>query len=198
MKRFYVTVGNAKKIPGMGRGPIRKPTLISENQYNMLKALGYDINIVEKNNKTENNYIKENKGVTKEYEPVKLETTSTKIENKDEVNEPVQEIQPEVIEQVDEPVELNEEHTVIPDNEENNEEDELILNDPDLSADAYYEDDFLTSKNMCKKILDKRGVQYENKASFEMLKTLVKESNPDVEFVSENDEAIEETNDIEE
>jgi hypothetical protein len=177
MKRVLVTINKLGKIPGVGKGPIRKPTLISENLYNMLKKLGYDIKIVEQP------AIKKPEPIKAEIKEEKPVITETVVDDKvEEVTTETVEEAPVVNEEELKPVEVESvvEETITDELEEG-----ILINDSDLKAESYYEEDFLQSKNMCKKILDNRNVQYDNKASFAMLKQLVAESNPEVEIVEE-------------
>lgn len=42
-QRVKVTIENAKRIPGVGKGPIRNPIYITKEQYDLLKRLGYTV-----------------------------------------------------------------------------------------------------------------------------------------------------------
>jgi hypothetical protein len=190
--RYKVTINKRGYIPAVGNGPIKRPITISESIYNNLVKLGYPVEVVSKTgdinksvktiiNKTETPVAKE---PVKEIEKVSTpEVTSEVVDNTPEPVIPDVKKTEEVIDnddvvdglsdEVDEEVNDEEEVAEVAD-------DEVVVNDKDLSAESYYEDSFLSSKNMCKKILDKRGVSYDTGASFTVLKKLVAESNPEV------------------
>jgi len=174
MKRYKVTISNRGHIPGMGNGPFMRPLAISETQYKSLVKLGYKVKIVEdllakakvitssQSVKIEKPIIEEKLPEPKKEEIVKKEKTS-KIESKPKEDElAVEEVIEEKVDDVQE------------------DEDVVLIDDPDLSAEAYYNREFLTSKNICKKILNARMVQYETSASITMLRKLVLDSNPSI------------------
>ena len=157
--RYKVTINKRGHIPSIGNGPIRNPIYISEATYKELTALGYPVEVISKS--TDISEMVNSDQIDAKKKPTNIYPLS--------VDDPVQddlEIQDKVIE---EEVTESEEETV-------------LVNDRDLSADAYYEEDFLTSKNICKKILNARKKQYANNASYAKLKELVLNSNPEVEF----------------
>jgi len=179
-----VTINKKGHIPQLGLGPIRRPVLITEELCDHLIKLGYPVKIIETPsvNKIERKdtfvfttpVVEEE--VIKTEEPVQPEVVVT--EDAVEVQE-----EPAVEEAVEEqPVIETEEEKVVVTEEE---VEEILVDDPDLSAGAYYTEDFLSSKALCKKILSNRQVQYEGSASLALLKKLVMESNPEVEFVEE-------------
>lgn len=162
-----ITINTTRYIPYINRkGPILHPVLVAPNVYEALENLGFPIKVIP---------MEETKVViTKKAEPEVI------IKNKQEpVIEPV--AVEEIIEEepIDESVETEEVPYSIEETIEIEQAEviEIIENDADLSADSYYTEDFLTSKAMCKKILDNRNIQYESSASFARLKELVLESN---------------------
>jgi len=181
--RVKVTINKKGHIPQLGLGPIRRPVLITEELCNHLIKLGYPVTIIE--NPSVKKIEKKDvivftapvvEDVIVDKEPVQPEVvvTETTVEVQEEpAVEKVVEEQP-VIETEEEKVVVTEEET-----------EEILVDDPDLSAEAYYNEDFLSSKALCKKILSNRQVQYEDSASFALLRKLVIESNPEVEFVEE-------------
>ena len=186
MKRYKVIIPKRGNIPGIGVGPFMRPLAISEAQYKSLIKLGYKVKIVEdlfaKAKKITSNMVSQ----PKEEKPIIIEEkieikeeikkSTPKKENK-KVEEPVVEEVKEV--KVEEPVEEAEEVTEEV-NEEANEEEGILVDDPDLKGESYYNSEFLTSKNICKKILNARMVQYESNASLRVLKQLVIDSNPEI------------------
>ena len=163
MPTVKVRIFNKGKIPGLGLGPFRTPVSISLEKYESLKKMGYSISIVN----TSSN--------------ISLETISSiKVEKKEES------VTPTV--KVEKTETVKEEETVIPFKEE---EDKTIENDKDLSADAVYTESFLTTRNICKKILNARKVSYDSSASLKILVNLVLDSNP-TEKVEETETTSEE------
>jgi len=184
-KMVKVIVKRRGMIPGMGRGPFLIPRPITEELYNSLKRLGYPVSIVED---SKSKILEEIKKIEPTVEPKKIEEVKEDIEipTEIEVNNSEEVVNEEILE---ENKEVNDAVTVEETEETTSEETEdesVVINDPDLTPDSYYTEDFLTSKNICKKILTAREVQYEENASFVMLKDLVKESNPEVEFEDES------------
>ena len=182
--RVKVTINKRGHIPHLGIGPIRRPILITEELYNHLTKLGYDINVIES---TSVKKKIEKRDVVVSTTPVVEDVVVEQPVQQDEVvvAEPAVEVHEEpAVENVveEQPVIETEEEKVVVTEEES---EEILVDDPDLSAEAYYTEGFLSSKALCKKILSKRQVQYEDNASFALLKKLVVESNPEVEFVEE-------------
>lgn len=156
-------------IPGIGRGPIWNPIYLSNEKYNQLKSLGFEMEIV-------NDF----RPMETEVEETKVEVETPVVETKPEVE--IKEIEKEIIKKEKEKVINEATETVVADTDEEVEVIEIIENDPDISADSYYTEDFLKSKNICKKILAERKVQYKNDDSFKNLINRVLETNPEVEF----------------
>lgn len=185
MKRYKVIIPKRGNIPGIGVGPFMRPLAISEAQYKSLVKLGYRVKIVEdlfaKAKKITSNIVsqpKEDKPVIVE-EKIEVKEEVKKENKKKKVEEPVVEEVKEV--KVEEPVEEVEEAT-----EEVNEEEGILVDDPDLKGESYYNSEFLTSKNICKKILNARMVQYESNASLRVLRQLVIDSNPEIVMEESN------------
>jgi len=186
--RVKVTINKKGHIPQLGLGPIRRPILITEELCNHLIKLGYPVKVIkstsvikkiEKQDKVVTDSVTKEDTTSKQHEEVKQESEEIVVtENTVEVQE-----EPAVSEVVEEqPVIETEEEKVIVTEEET---EEIMMNDPDLSAEAYYSEDFLSSKALCKKILSNRKVQYEDSASFNLLKKLVSDTNPEVEIIEE-------------
>lgn len=176
MKRYKVTITNRGNIPGVGRGPFKIPIPLSQEKYESLVKLGYNVKIVsdllENVKKVKTPKIAEKTIVAEpikvQDEIVKQEEVVVEVPHNSEEKEVEQEEIPE------EEVETTEEMVI---------DEELLYNNPDLDkADSsIYTEDFLTSKNLCKKILNARLVQYEDNASFAVLKKLVLETNPEIQ-----------------
>jgi len=184
--RIKVTINKRGHIPQLGLGPIRRPVLITEELYNHLTKLGYPVKIIENPSVKKTIDVKETKipdfipPVVEEEKPVQQQEEVV-AENTVEVQEePAVE---EVVHEEEQPViETDEEKVIVTEEEE---VEEILVDDPDLSAEAYYNETFLSSKALCKKILSARQVQYEDSATFTLLKKLVMDSNPEVEFEGE-------------
>jgi len=188
--RIKVTINKRGHIPQLGLGPIRRPVLITEELYNQLIKLGYPVRVIDNPSVKKTIDLKET-NVSAFIPPVvDKEPEQQQEEQKEVVTEGTVEVheEPAVSEEVaqeeeEQPViETNEEKVIDTDEEE---VEEILVDDPDLSAEAYYNEAFLSSKALCKKILSARQVQYEDSASLGLLKKLVMESNPEVEFVEE-------------
>lgn len=184
MARVKVTINKKGRIPSLGMGPIRRPILITEELCNRLIKLGYPVKVIKSSveRKTVENAVQTKKEEFVEQNNVVIPKV---------VGENQQEEQVIVIKETTENNEVVEEIPVI-DEDEVTEEVEILVNDPDFTPDAYYTEDFLTSKAICKKILDNRKVQYEDSSNFSVLKRLVKDSNPEVEIVEEESTETEE------
>lgn len=177
--RYRITINKRGFIPGVGNGPINRPISVKKSLYESLKKLGYPITVVSDPTTVA-------KGIT---ERVAITTPTPVIPTKEVKPEIVSPTIEEIVENGD-IIESDDTTTVVEDvveevvEEEIVEEDveEILVDDKDLSAGAYYNEAFLTSKNICKKILDARVVQYADDASFANLKKAVMESNPEVNF----------------
>lgn len=172
-ERVRVKIIKAGYIPGVGIGPYRTPITIPKAQYELLKNLGYNIILIEDAPKTP----------PANLPPIKLEkveeTATKEVKEEKEVIEETATVEPEVEEVIEEEVVteaelLSEEEEVVTE--------EVMVNDKDFSAEAYYTEDFLVSKAVCKKILDNRKIQYDSNASATKLRSLVMSSNPEVEI----------------
>lgn len=172
MSRVKVTINKRGYIPQLGLGPIRRPVLITKELCDNLIKLGYPVKIVEKPTVVRNIEKKDAVPAASVVE----EVVTKEVEDSNEELETVV---------TEDAVEVQEEPAVDETVEEEVVEEEILVNDPDLSAESYYEESFLTSKALCKKILANRQVQYEDSASFSLLKKLVKNSNPEVTIGNE-------------
>lgn len=161
IKTVRVRISNHGRVPFVGKGPINS-VWISESEYETLKKLGYNIVVLER--------------------ALTIDKSSSSIKKV----QPVEEIMvEEVIEETIEEEEIIEEHEevveeVVEETSEEVEEEELLVNDEELSADAYYEFEFLTKKKAIS-ILENRGVEFDKDSTAEVLKNLVVETNPEVE-----------------
>jgi len=175
MDSVKVKIFKSGYIPGIGTGPIRTPTWISRETYEKLKGLGFNIIIVEDPSiKQVSNAPTTTKTVQEKPAVISVKLTETSKE-KPVSAAPVKKETPVVEETEATEEDISEEE--INDIEETS-EDKVLVNDKDFSPDAIYTEEFLTSKNVCKKILNARKIQYNYHALFETLKTLVLESNP--------------------
>jgi hypothetical protein len=179
MNRVKVRILNEGNIPFIGGGPILKPIDIKESEYKVLKVLGYNIELVNININNKINY--------KEPSPGVMELVSKKIE-KETVNVVKDTVKDIIIEKDDDNGKtedgIEDNITILEDenNDESNEElenktDDVLIDDPNLSPDAIYTNDFLTKK-ISIKILDARGINFDHNSNAEPLKRLVLETNP--------------------
>jgi hypothetical protein len=200
MKKYRVTINKRGRIPGVGVGPFRRPLYITETVYNHLTRLGYPIEVISTTD--DNKVVKESDESVKIIPDNKIkESTVVKQQPVIPKEEPKKEAEVELVsdseisvpdeeEVIAEEVVDNNDTEIVEDEvtsevEETSDEEEIVVNDKDLIADSYYTEEFLTSKNVCKKILDNRQVQYDSNASYKKLKELVSESNPEVEIDEE-------------
>jgi len=171
-----VKIHTHDRIPFLNvNGPVLRPILIPKEQYEILIKLGYKVEALP----SATEQILLNNNVFKETKPVEKKEVSQPVI---EVIEPVKTV--DEIKPVEEPITFIEDTIVDDDQEDKNEQidtDEIILNDPHLSAEAYYEIEFLTKKK-CATILKARGIEYTT-TDAESLKKLVIDSNPKVEFI---------------
>jgi hypothetical protein len=185
-------------IPFIGKnGPILNPVNISEEKITMLKSMGIKVQIIRKDTRAILSESIVNKGESKQIElPIVEESTlPTNIELVQEeevlenipepVVEEVAEVTPEpVVEEVAETVST----PILEVDEETKEFDDplptIIVNDENLSADAYYNEDWLTKKKAIT-ILTNRGIEFSADDSATNLKALVMDSNPMVQFEEE-------------
>lgn len=192
-KRYKVTINKRGHIPGVGHGPIKRPIIVSETVYNNLVKLGFPVEI-----------IKEISPIKPISAPVKeVEVTPEVVNTPKQEEEVVPPVEPEKVEElikdvkatenvIDNEEVVNAESEIVTTNDEETdtevEVEEVVVNDKDLSSDAYYTPEFLTSKNMCKKILNARQIAYDSSSSFTILKDLVAQSNPEVDMESSEEE----------
>jgi hypothetical protein len=177
-------------IPFIGKnGPILNPVNISEEKITMLKSMGIKVQIIRKDTRAILSESIVNKGESKQIElPIVEESTlPTNIElvQEDEVLEKtpepvVEEVVEEVVETVSTPIlEVDEETKEFDDPLPT-----ILVNDENLSADAYYNEDWLTKKKAIT-ILTNRGIEFSADDSATNLKALVMDSNPMVQFEEE-------------
>jgi hypothetical protein len=166
--RVKVKIFKDGYIPGIGSGPIRIPTYISREKYERLLKLGFNVILVEE---------------PKVKIPEKLinNTSNTKNETK-EVTPVVEE--PKVVEEktveIVTPVEVTttEEVTETPTETEEEAPNEEVSTEEKVVNDRAYAESTLTSRNICKKILNNRKIQFDDDASLSILKKLVLDTNP--------------------
>lgn len=179
MQKYRVTIPKRGSIPGIGNGPINKPVYISVQKYNQLIKCGFPVNIVSNSideAKIISNSLPTNTNKVVEETVVEPEPT---VEPTVETENTTEEVVEETVEEAEEPV--VEEETVVKPENTTEEVVEILVDDENYSAEAFYNEEFLTTKNVCKKILDNRKVSYDTSASLSKLKSLVLESNPVVE-----------------
>lgn len=180
--RYRITINKRGHIPGVGNGPIRRPIAVTQKVYDMLVKLGYPIEVVQDLGVTKK---KAKEIINQASDNVSVNITNNEVK---EPEVPTNNIIPdeEKHEEVIKDVKLTEdvidnEEIVDSLSEDTTEEDEILVDDKDLSPEAFYTEEFLSSKNICKKILDAREVSYDDSASYTVLKKLVSESNPEIE-----------------
>ena len=172
MNKVKVTIKKRGRIPYIGNGPVIKPIYISTEIYDTLVKMGYPVErvdtVVPFVNKLK---VEETEEVNTEEEVLEEETTEEVELNEETTEEEKSEektTEEEVLEE-----ETSEDEEVVA---------EVVMDDPNYSAEAYYTEEFLATKAICKSILDARKAEYANNASLAILKKLVLESNPEVEF----------------
>jgi len=191
--RVKVTINKKGHIPQLGIGPIRRPILITKELCNSLIKLGYPVTIIQPSIDIKPNEKKDVVSITakKNVLDLKIEQPKKEIEKESNttiVTENIAEVKekPAVTTIVEEEQLVAKE--IIEEKEEitnTDEVEEILIDDLDLSAESFYTEKFLTSKVICKKILSNRQVQYEDGSSFVLLKKLVIDTNPEVEFIEE-------------
>jgi len=181
LSRVKVIINKKGYIPSLGQGPIRRPVLITEELCKQLLALGYPVKVIAPQVKP---VIKKEEEISPVIPSAEQKNTISAEQGKEatQVDETPADKKENATEEV---VDNSTEEETVEEKEEEEEVIEILENDPDLSAGAFYTEDFLSSKNLCKKILSNREVQYAKDASFALLRELVLNSNPEVEEVSE-------------
>lgn len=181
VKKVRVKILSQGNIPFIGgNGPILKPIYILETEYNVLCTLGYKVVLapLKPTTTTSPQEVTENpetsvedllSSVAPEEVPLDDEIPS----DAETLNEVPEEVPSEVTPAADEEP-LDDE---LPTEEEDA---EILVDDEDLSAEAFYNLDFLTKKKAIT-ILENRGVEHNPNDNADPLKTLVMESNPEVE-----------------
>lgn len=161
MNKVKVTIKKRGRIPYIGNGPVIKPIYISTEIYDTLVKMGYPVERVD----TVVPFV--NKLKVEETEVVNTDEEVLEEATEEEKSEDEETTEDEVLE------EATEDEEVVA---------EVVMDDPNYSAEAYYTEEFLATKAICKSILDARKAEYANNASLAILKKLVLESNPEVEF----------------
>ena len=166
--KVKVKINKTGFIPGIGNGPVLTPIWIPVKQYELLKKLGYDIEVI-----TEPSAIDGVKVII----PAKEEEPEVDMNELNKVKAPTIDITaPESEEVVEEAVTLEEPEVV----EETVEVVEILEDDEELSGEAFYTMDFLTGKK-AEAILENRGVDFSECKNATDKKELVLETNPEVE-----------------
>jgi len=194
-QKVRVIINKHGHIPGIGNGPVLTPIYVLKSQYDLLKKLGYDIKVVKGNNLIgevkavipPTNEVVEEVVVSNDNTPtipVTEEGTDKVIETITPSNDDVVEVE-ETIEEVVEETEESEDEEVIVEETieevvEETEEVEIIEDDEELSAEAFYTMDFLTGAK-AETILTNRGVDFSECKNATAKKELVLETNPEVE-----------------
>jgi hypothetical protein len=190
-KRYRVTISDQRIIPTLGKGPVRNPVSISENLYNTLMALGFDVKIVgnqaiskiEKVEEPKVEKVEETPAVETEPEEVQEpagEEDAPEETEVDEVNEEVYE--EEVVEEdapeeteVDEVNEEVSEEEVVVEEEVQEEAAEEVTDEEDEELTKDYTKAELKDlgKDDLKRILDKRKIKYLYKNTVSELENLI-------------------------
>jgi hypothetical protein len=164
--RVKVVIEDIRRIPTIGKGPIRNPIYITKEQYSLLKLLGYNVIVCEEE-KMETFKVEEvvENVITKEpveevVEEPKEEEVTTKEPVEEIVTEEVEVEEPVVQETIEEPVE-----EVV----EEPKEEEVTTKEPTLDVEK------LTKKEL-KAELDKRKVKYAYNSNVDQLKDLLKDN----------------------
>jgi hypothetical protein len=151
--KHRVIIDEAKYIPTIGKGPIRNPIMITDEQYKMFKILGIKVT---------------------ECEDVKL----NKIETEDVVKEEVTEVEETVEEEITDEESVEDEETV--EEDEVIEEDEASeeVTEEDISESIMIDDVDINSltKKQIKAKLTELGISYSNNANLNDLRVLLIQS----------------------
>jgi hypothetical protein len=196
LKPIYINESVYNNLIGLGY-PVK---LISQNN-KFTKLNITDTNISDKKINDALTKLSENKKTKKDKDKVekptnKLPKHSSLVQEvktveivKEEEIIPEEEIETVIQEELikNEPeitTDVNEEYSETVLEEEITEDEEIVvdasgkkINDRSYSADATYTEDFLTYKNICKKILKNRGIEFESSSTLGDLKQLVLNSN---------------------
>jgi len=178
VKKVRVKILSQGNIPFIGgNGPILKPIYILETEYNVLCTLGYKVVLAPLKPTTTTSPKEVTENPETSVEDLLSSVTPEEVPSDDEIPaevEPLNEIpEEETSEEDEEP--LDDE---LPADEV--EDAEILVDDENLSAEAFYNLDFLTKKKAIT-ILENRGVEHNPNDNADPLKTLVMESNPEVE-----------------
>lgn len=177
MRKVSVKILSEGRLPIIGgTGPIRTPITITENEYNILKTLGYNVVLV-----SEQTFSEPNVQPVPESQPIKVEAPKAEAQVEETSEEEAVSDEQAPAEQQTEETAVEESEEVVSGEEQQEEVVEVLVNDENLSAEAYYTADFLTKKKAIA-ILEARGVEFDPNENAEPLKQLVLDTNPEVQF----------------
>lgn len=170
MKTLLVKIHTYRRIPFLScNGPILTPIKIDEKVYKELTKLGIEVEIVEPIELKPYDIPVHKESEEPVVVPEEEEIVESVVATPEETEEKEEAIKPtDVIETEDEELPDAVVETV-----------EIELNDENLSAEAFYEKDFLT-KNKAITILTNREVEFDSKANAKTLIQLVLDTNPEV------------------
>lgn len=206
-RRIRVTINEAKIIPFVGKGPIRRPIAITKSQYDILLKLGYNVKMVEdpkpikmnkkvssEKEKPTNNQLAED---TEESLNNDLNESSENVINENDnviseetTTEDSQGAEEALEEESTEETEIEEESDTdsIEDNKEDTNDETLVEENEELEEEVSDEtenidnenefDAYSMSKSQLKTKLDELGVNYNAKASVNTLRNLLLENLP--------------------
>lgn len=149
-----VIIEDMRRIPTIGKGPIRNPIYITNEVYNLLKLLGYNVIKVEEE-KVKKIVVESTEELTKEEVVVEETAESETVE---EVTEDIEEsLEIETVEEIaeeniEEDIEVTEEETI-----------------EELDVDSMVKKDL-------KAELDARNISYAYNATVETLRNILKEN----------------------
>lgn len=170
-KKYKVIIRDAKRIPTIGAGPILNPIVITEDQYKLLKTLGF--NVVEVSQGITLNKIEDPMVEQRKEEIMKASLEETPVE--DTVEEELEESEEEVVEE-----EATEkvEDVLEDETEEEVESVEEVESEDDATEDVMIDDVSINelSKRELKEKLTELGISYKNNASLNALRTLLIEN----------------------
>lgn len=176
---YLVTISDRRMIPGIGRGPIKKPITITEKKLQLLKVLGFTVTVIKPVNanlkkidkkQTENIDDNHTSELVEEIINEVSEETTTEEVIKNPQEEIVEKENDEEVIDNDSSEELDEE------TEENNNtiEDEVADEEFPVEEEEEIDIDNLT-KSQLKEILDEKGVSYPSNANLTKLRNILTE-----------------------
>lgn len=159
--RIKVIIEDMRRIPTIGKGPIRNPIFITKDQFNLLKLLGYNVIVCDKQQietfdikpVSNDRVVEEDKSVEAEEIPVVIEDEIVEVESEVETLEST-----EVVEET-----ATEEEEVVEELVEEEITEEVVETEVTLDIDK------LTKKEL-KAELDAREVKYAYNANVEQLR----------------------------